>query len=83
LQFFLGDLNNGRKALLGSGIPQNKQKTKTTRIGYVAFPKNGKDTETNEWRNKLNVCVGRFDDSAFNPDKHHICMAHFEHINVS
>ena len=39
----------------------------------MAFPKKGKDNDTDIWRNTVIVCVGWSDDSFyFNPDKHHI-----------
>ena len=47
----------------------------------MAFPQTGKDKETDEWRKKFIVCVGRSDDS-FNPHKQHICMAHFEQSSL-
>ncbi len=59
----------------------NNQKTKSTGIICVAFPKKGKNKKTDVWRVKLMVFVGRSNES-FNPNKHHICTARFDRSSL-
>ena len=49
----------------------------STGIRCVSFPKKARDKETDDWKSKLMVCVGRCNDS-FNADNHLMCTAFFK-----